>query len=98
MDANDFWEIEKKIGQPREAMAAHIVNGDEDLAREVAEGLAHEELITLVLFLERIYAFGTVQAIQQASGMESEQAKGFVTQQFRMRAAADSLHFGDPEQ
>ena len=64
----------------------------------MAEGLTHEELITLVLFLERIYAFGHVQAIQQASGMESEQAKEFVAQQFRMRAAADSLQFGDPEQ
>lgn len=78
-------------------MAAHIVNDDEDLAREVAEGLTHEELITLVLFLERIYAFGTVQAIQQAAGMESEQAKEVVAQQFRMFAAAQSLQFGDQQ-
>ena len=69
MDASDFEEIEKKVGQPRDAMAAHIVSGDDDLAREVAEGLTHEELITLVLYLERIYAFGRVQAIQQAGGV-----------------------------
>jgi uncharacterized protein YoaH (UPF0181 family) len=98
MDADDFWEIRKKIGQSSEAMAAHILNGDEDLAREVAEGLTHEQLITLVLWLERLYAFGNVQAIQQASGMESEEAKAVVAHQLRMRAAAESLQSDNPEQ
>lgn len=98
MDADDFWKIRKKIGQPSEAMAAHILNGDEDLARAVAEGLTREDLITLVLWLERLYAFGNVQAIQQASGMESDEAKAQVAREFRMRAAAESLKSDDPEQ
>lgn len=97
MDANDFSEIKKKIGQPCDAMAAHIVNGDEDLAREIAEGLTHDELITLVLWLERLYAFGAVESLQRASGMESEQVKKTVAQQFRMMAALHSLQH-DPEQ
>jgi hypothetical protein len=95
LDASDFLEIEKKIGQPRDAMAAHLISGEEGLARELAESLTHDELITLVLFLERVYAFGTVEAVRR-SGIEDEEAKRRITEQFRMDAAFKSLGFDDP--
>jgi len=96
VDDKGFWETEKKIGQLRDAMAAHIVSGEEGLARELAESLTREELITLVLFLERLYAFGLVESFQR-SGMEAEDAKRRVAEQFRMGAAFRSLGFGDPQ-
>lgn len=95
MDAGDFWETEKQIGQVRDAIAAHLVSSDDELARQLAESLTREELITLVLFLERLYAFGRVEAFQQ-SGMEAEEAKSRVAEQLRMGAAFRSLDFGDP--
>jgi hypothetical protein len=97
LDAEDFQEIQKKIGQPLDAMAAHIVSDEEDLARELAEGLSHEELITLVLFLGRLYAFGFVDSYQRTHGVQAEEAKKFAADQFRKFAAAKSLGFDDSQ-
>lgn len=98
MDEKELWEILKKIGQPRDAMAAHIVSGDEDLTRKVAEGLTRENLIDLVLLLERRYAFSSVESLRQSGGMDDEDAKRLAAEHFRMGAALGSLGFSEPQQ
>ncbi len=98
MDGEELWEIQKKIRQPLDAIAAFIVSGDDDLAREVAEGLTHEDLITLVLYLERMYAFSSVEAFRRSGGMDDEDAKKLAAEQFRTGAAIGSLGFGEPPQ
>lgn len=95
MDANEYWEIKKKIGQPCDAIAAHIVSGDEGLARELAESLTHDELIILVLWLARLYAFASVDSLQRAGDMEAEEARRRTVEHFRRFAALNSLDFGD---
>jgi hypothetical protein len=91
VDANEYWEIKKKVGQPCEAMAALILSGEDALARELAESLPHDELITLVLWLERLHAFGFVDSLQRQSGVEAQEAKQQVAEQLRVGAEPMSL-------
>jgi hypothetical protein len=87
VDANEYWEIKKKVGQPCEAIAALILSGEDALARELAESLPYDELTTLVLWLERLHAFGFVDSFQRQSSVEAQEAKQHVAEQFRMGAA-----------
>jgi hypothetical protein len=91
MDPKEFAESYRKISQPLAAIAAQIVGGEDDLARQVAEGLDHENLLTMVLIVIRMYAFGAVDALEKSSGASPEEAREHALAMFRMSAAFGSL-------
>jgi hypothetical protein len=95
VDADEFWETQKMIGPTLDAMAAHIVSGDEGLARELAETQTREELITIVLWQARLHGFAMVERHQQA-GMDVQGAKEFVADRLREMAALKSLGSDEP--
>jgi hypothetical protein len=76
--------------QASNAIAAHIVNGDEDLARSLAAALPYEQLVELVLKLSRVNGFGMVESFQRA-GLSADDAKRMAVDYFRRFAGFEIL-------
>jgi hypothetical protein len=76
--------------QIRHALAAHLLAGDTEAARELAAGLSHAQLAELVLDLATGFAGGAL-AAAEAAGMTPEGAREFMIRQNRAYAHAEAI-------
>jgi hypothetical protein len=95
VDPDDLFETQQRIGQPLAAIGALVASGEYALAKQHADGLSHEDLVLLVVFLARMYAGGLLTTFENQGHTQAE-AREMATAAFRAQAAMWS-GFPEPE-